>query len=171
MSESPSPLTIEPLGKHHDRAAFSCGIEALDRYLHRQARQDERRNLTRVFIALGGESHRIAGFYTLSSYKIDLGDLPEAARKNLPHYPDVPAALIGRLAVGLAYRGRGLGGMLLVDALRRIVETGRKVAVHAVVVQAKNDDAVSFYRKFGFIAFPSRPNRLFLPVATAEQLF
>lgn len=171
MSEPLSPLTIEPLGKHHDRAAFSCGTAALDSYLQKQAGQDERRNIARVFIAVGEAPHIVAGFYTLSSYKIDLGDLPEAARKKLPSYPDVPAALIGRLAVSLDYRGRGLGGMLLVDALKRIVETGRGVAVHAAVVDAKNEAAVSFYRKFGFIAFPSRPNRLFLPTATAEQLF
>jgi len=34
---------IEPLAKLHDRAAFSCGVEALDRYLQSQASQDMRR--------------------------------------------------------------------------------------------------------------------------------
>jgi GNAT superfamily N-acetyltransferase len=171
VSEPAAFHGIEPLGKHHDRAAFSCGDEALDKYIRRRARQDQAKDIARVFVAVGAEPSVIAGFYTLSSYAIDLGELPEAQSRRLPRYPEVPAALIGRLAVALDHQGRGFGGLLLIDALRRILETGENIAAYATVVHAKNDDAVAFYNKYGFIPFRSHPNRLFLPAATARQLF
>ena len=170
-SMGPAFHGIEPLGKHHDRAAFSCGDAALDRYLRKQARQDHAKDIARVFVALGPEPHVIAGFYTLSSYAIDLGELPEAQSRRLPHYPEIPAALIDRLAVALDHQGKGLGEHLLLDALRRIIETGESVASYATVVHAKNESAVAFYGKYGFIPFPNRANHLFLPAATARQLF
>lgn len=171
MNEAQFFNGIEPLGKRHDRAAFSCGVENLDRYIRKQARQDHFRNITRVFVALGAVRHEIAGYYSLSSYVIDLGELPDEQAKRLPRYPEVPAALIGRLAVATDYQGKGLGQILLVDALRRIVETGESVASYAAVVHAKNETAIKFYEKHGFIAFPRQPNHLFLPVATASRLF
>lgn len=168
MPDHPRPWAIEPLGKHHDRAAFSCGAEALDAYLRKRAGQEQRKNIARVFVAEGGEPHVIAGYYTLSGFGIDVGDLPEPEAKRLPRYPIVPAALIGRLAVDRRFQGMGLGGILLIDALARILQAGGEVASYAAVVDAKDDSAVAFYRKYGFIPFPSRPNRLFLPVATAK---
>lgn len=162
---------IEPLGRDHDRAAFSCGNSDLDAYLKHHATQDERRNVARVFVLVGDGPSAIAGFYSVSSTGIDIGDLPQEQAKKLPHYPVIPAALIGRLAVGREYQGQGLGGVLLVDALKRIIEAGGSVAAYAVVVDAKDDRAVSFYEKHGFQRFPTRPERLFLPVATARQLF
>ncbi len=170
MTET-APVVIEPLGSHHDRAAFSCGVNALDRYLREQASQDERRNVARVFVAVGDEPHVVAGYYTLSSLSIDVGDLPAGTAKKLPRYPQLPAALIGRLAVTISYQGKRLGEMLLVDALKRIIEHGDTVACYAVVVDAIDERAASFYEKYGFQRFPSRPKRLFLPIATAGQLF
>ncbi len=171
MNEPPALYGIEPLGKHHDRAAFSCGDEALDRYLRKQARQDHAKDIARVFVAVGPERHEIAGFYTLSSYTIDLGELPDAQSRRLPRYPEIPAALIDRLAVALDHQGQGLGEILLIDALRRIIETGETVASYATVVHAINERAVGFYTKYGFIPYPNHPNHLFLPTATAKQLF
>lgn len=167
VPEAFESYNVQPLGPHHDRAAFSCGVEVLDHYLQRQAGQDERKNIARVFVAEGPEPHIVAGYYTLSSYGIDVGDLPAAESKKLPRYPIVPAALIGRLAVGLPYRGTGLGAHLLLDALARIIDVNNEVATHAIVVDAKGEAAASFYRKYGFRPFPSIPLRLFLPTATA----
>ncbi len=171
MTEPPVPGAIEPLGRHHDRAAFSCGDEALDRYLHRQARQDHSRDIARVFVAVGRQPDVVAGYYTLSSFTIEFGELPAEQARKLPHYPRVPAALIGRLAVALEYQGQGLGSLLLVDARNRIVDAGQSVANYAIVVHAKDAGAAAFYRKHGFIPFPDQPKHLFLPVATAERLF
>jgi hypothetical protein len=89
-------ITIEPLGKHA-RAAFSCGQPDLDDWFRHRASQDEKRNVSRVFVAVDG-ALGIVGFYTLSSFKLALEDLPEAIARKLPRYPDIPAALIGRLA-------------------------------------------------------------------------
>lgn len=167
----PHSVTIEPLGPQHDRAAFSCGRPELDRYLQRQAGQDHRRNLARIFVALGDGPGVIAGYYSLSALSIAIGDLPPAQARKLPRYPDIPAALLGRLAVDTGYQGRGLGGILLVDALKRVVTVGGELAIHAIIVEPLDADAAAFYRKYGFLDFPERADRLFLPAATARQLF
>jgi ribosomal protein S18 acetylase RimI-like enzyme len=167
--DEPSPVVIEPLGSHHDRAAFSCGEPALDAYLQRQASQDIRRRVARVFVALGDMPGRIAGYYSLSAASFGKDELPSAAAKRLPRYP-VPAALLGRLAVDRRQQGRGLGETLLLDAIRRVVRASTTVAVHAVVVDAKNDRAQAFYERYGFRAFVGEPRRLFLPLETFEKL-
>ncbi len=171
MADAIKTGTVQPLNQYHDRAAFSCGVEALDSYLQKQAGQDQRKNIARVFVAEGVNPQDIAGYYTLRSYGIDVGDLPETQRKKLPRYPIIPAALIGRLAVGISYQGSGLGEYLLLDALARVIEASVEVASHAVVVEAIDGRATAFYRKYGFVPFPSRPMRLFLPTATAKAAF
>jgi GNAT superfamily N-acetyltransferase len=156
-------LVIEPLGKQHSRAAFSCGVRELDRYLKRQAGQDVRRRCTRVFVCKGKSSNVVIGFYTLSALSIDLGSLPERLARKLPRHP-VPAALIGRLAVDRSVRGLGIGGMLLTDAFKRTVRAGEQIAVYAMVVDAKDRNARQFYEAFGFNSLRDQPMRLFLPL-------
>ena len=112
----------------------------------------------------------IAGYYSLSSTAVRLADLPETTRERLPRYPLVPATLLGRLAVDQAYRGRGLGERLLIDALQRSLTTSRSVASVAVIVDAKDEHGVLFYTRYGFTAFPDQPLRLFLPMKTVEAL-
>ena len=160
---------IEPLGRGHDRAAFSCGISALDDYLKRQARQDIGKRVAICFV-LTPNGHTIAGFYTLSQYSIDLVSLPEEFAKRLPKYRVVPATLLGRLAVSQAFRGQKLGEFLLLDALDRALQHSRQIASAALVVDAKDDDARRFYLHFDFISIPNASNRLFLPMATIEAL-
>ncbi len=163
---------IEPLGKHHDRAAFSCGKEPLDRYLKNQAGQDARRRVAASFMLVDAPgSKTVMGYYTLSAFGVDLGDLPDALAKKLPHYPVVPATLLGRLAVDQHYRGQGFGEVLLMDALHRSLDQSAEIAAAAVVVDAMDEDAWRFYRHFDFIAFPKRHDRLFLPMKTVESLF
>lgn len=163
-------FAIEPLGDQHDRAAFSCGVEALDSYLHKQAGQDARRHAAVPFVATA-DGKTIAGYYTLSQYAIQLDAVPAAAAKKLPKYPMVPTTLLGRLAVSTEFRGRRVGETLLMDALRRSLELSKQVASTGVVVDAKDDSAVSFYTKYGFLDLPKVERRLFLPMGTIEQLF
>lgn len=160
-------VDIAPLSDHHDRASFSCGIEALDRYLRTQATQDARRRLSNCFAASPVNSNSVAGYYTFSATSISLSELPDHLTKRLPRYPLVPAALIGRLAVDRQYHGRGLGAVLLADAIRRAVRS--EPAVFALVVDAKDEAAAAFYRHHGFHPFASRPSSLFLPIATARK--
>ena len=159
------PVRIEPLGAH-DRTAFSSGQPELDEWFRRRAGQDEKRNIARVFVALD-QALGVVGFYSLSSYTLALTDLPDEVARKLPRYDAIPAALIGRLARDERVRGKGIGELLLADAVRRILGAGRSVAVFAIIVDAKDDRAIAFYRAFGFMPFPSRPERLFLLTSTA----
>jgi GNAT superfamily N-acetyltransferase len=161
---------IEPLGENHNRAAFSCGVEALDRYLQRQAAQDISKRVAAAFV-ITTDGKTIAGFYTLSAHVLVLADLPDAVAKKLPRYPNVPATLLGRLAVSKDFRGHGLGELLLVDAFKRVLANSREVASAAVVVDAKDERARDFYLRHDFIPLPSRPNRLFYLVKTIAKLF
>lgn len=157
---------IEPLGPHHERAQFSCGNEDLDDWFRQRAGQDQRRNVARVFV-LVDDDLGVVGFYSLSSFTLELDDLPDRISQRLPRYDAIPAALIGRLARDERVRGQGVGELLLADAVRRILGAGQSVAVFAIVVDAKDEAASTFYEAFGFQRFPSRLLRLFLPTSTA----
>jgi GNAT superfamily N-acetyltransferase len=158
---------VEPLGKH-DRAAFSCGVVALDDWFRSRAGQDERRNVARVFVAID-DRFGIVGFYSLSSFTLAIADLPPDHAKRLPRYDRIPAALIGRLARDERVRGEGVGELLLADAVRRVLEAARSLAVFAIVVDAKDEPSAAFYRAFGFSHFPSSPLRLFVPASEAAE--
>ena len=137
-------LISEPLGAIHDRAAFSCGTEQLDVYLHRFAEQDQRRDISRVFVITGDEPKIILGYYTLSSFSIDLAELPDEQSRRLPRHPEIPAALIGRLAVARASQGQGMGKALLSDALNQIMDKSSSIGIYSVVV---DDQAAALYEK------------------------
>lgn len=123
-----------------------------------------------VAFVLTRDGTTIAGYYTLSQYSVGLETLPEEIVRKLPKYPAVPATLIGRLAVNIAFRGKGVGRFLLMDAFDRCSSASRQVAAATVVVHAKDDAAATFYKKYGFLELPKIPNRLFLPMATIERL-
>ncbi len=164
-----SRLTIEPLAAKHNRAEFACGVQALDTYLHKQAGQDRRKNASVTFVATS-DGTSIAGYYTLSQYAIDLGGVPEAIARKLPRYPMVPATLLGRLAVSSIARGQRVGEFLLMDALHRASVLSRQIASTGVVVDAKDESAARFYRKYGFSELAGT-RRLFLSMGTIHGFF
>ncbi len=147
-------------------------MEALDRYLKQQAKQDKRKRVAVPYVLLSADNH-IAGFYTLSSDNIRVDDLPPDTVKKfrLPHYEAVPATLIGRLARDLSFKGQGIGEVLLIDALKVAWETSSLIASMAVLVDAKDANARRFYQDFGFLSFPETTNRLFLPMQTIQEMF
>lgn len=160
---------IEPFDeRRHAREDFSCGVESLDQYLRVRARQERDKFVATVFVMAAGVS--ILGYYTLSAYAIDPGELPPDVARRLPRYPRLPATLIGRLAVDLRHHGKGLGEALLMDALQRSYEASAEVGSVAVVVDAENDRAVGFYRSYGLIDFPDHRAKLFLPMSTIRAL-
>ncbi|HVA91249.1 MAG TPA: GNAT family N-acetyltransferase [Chloroflexota bacterium] len=161
---------IEPLGNHHGRAAFSCGEPVLDHYLQARAGQEQRRKVAAVFILNETITATVAGFYRLSMYAVRPTELPEAFRRKQPNYDQLPAVLIGRLAVDSRFERRGLGARLLMDALARSYAATQQVAAVGVVVEAKNDRMRTWYESFGFESFPDSPNRLFLAMATINKL-
>jgi len=157
-------LIVAALGKHHDRASFTCGVDSLDRYLHTQAGQDVRRRANGVFVLTRPDTpDRLLGYYTLCATALAPGDVPEAARAQLPRYPLVSATLIGRLAVAADHQGQRLGAVLLADALRRALASAETVGSSMVVVDALDERAAAFYAAFGFIRLPDSL-RLVLPM-------
>jgi len=159
---------IEPLGSHHDRSPFSCGVSELDNYLQRQAGQDMKRNLAAVFV-LTADSASVAGYYTLSAHSILAAELPLDSAKKLPRFP-IPVTLLGRMGVAQSLQGQGWGEFLLLHALDRALRGSRQVASWAVVVDAKAG-ARDFYIKHDFLPFATQPDRLFLPMKTIEKMF
>jgi len=171
--DSPSKFAIEPFDKKkHNRAAFSCEHEALNTYIQRQASQDIKKHVAAVFV-LTPDGKTIAGYYTLSQYALDSGGVPEQTMRSLglPKYKELPATLLGRLARSLSLRGQRVGELLLMSALKQALDHSQRIASMAVVVDAKDDPAKAFYRKYGFLELPDHPNRLFLPMKTVEQMF
>jgi predicted GNAT family N-acyltransferase len=169
--QPPKPkFYFEPLGTNHDRAAFSCGVPPLDKYLQTQASQDMKKSLAAVYV-LTPDGKTIAGFYTLSAYSVGLDKIPEEIAKKLTRMPEVPATLIGRLARSNAFSGQRIGESLLTDALKRSLANSKSVASWAVIVDAKDANVVAFYKKYGFIEIPTTSNRLFLPMETIAKLF
>jgi hypothetical protein len=161
-------LRTEALSPSHDRVGFSCGVAALDDYLQRQASQDMRRHVAAVFVMVSeNQPQRILGYYTLASYAVETSGLPDETASKLPRYPTTPATLLGRLA--RAVDQPGIGGLLLADALGRILANTREVASALVVVDAKDDSAESFYRKHGFIPFGGFARKLFLAIKTIAE--
>jgi len=161
---SGSELVIEPLNRNHNRTAFNCGIESLDRYLEHQANQYIKRRVSRVFVVRSRQDETsVLGYYTLSALSIDLSVLPERLAKNLPRHP-IPAALIGRLAVDVSAQGKGIGKMLLSNAIKRTLAISDDLAIYAMVVDAINEEAESFYMQYGFTHLASEGKRLFLPL-------
>ena len=157
-----------PLARRHDRKAFRCGVDSLDRYLHSQASQDARRNVATVFVAEERDTEAVHGFYTLSMAGVLLDQLPEDLQRKMPRYPTVPAVRLGRLAVAVDARGIGLGVHLLMDAMARSL--GSEVAWAAFIVDAKDDGARSFYARYGFRSLLDETNHLFLVRKTIEPL-
>jgi GNAT superfamily N-acetyltransferase len=170
---SPVKFVIEPFDKKkHDRTAFSCEHDALTTYIKQQASQDIKRSVAAVFV-LTPDSKTIAGFYTLSQYAVDAGTIPEETMQQLrlPKYKELPATLLGRLARSLAFKGQGVGELLLMHALKQALDQSKIIASTAVVTDAKDEWAKTFYEKYGFMELPDHPNRLFLPMKTVERMF
>lgn len=155
---------LEVLGAQHDRARFKCGVAALDGYFRTQATQDARRRASACYVAVQDETNAVAGYYTLAAGSVPLTDLPESLSKRLPRYPSVPVARVGRLAIDQAFQGRKLGAALLADAALRALRS--EVAVFALVVDAKDDAAVAFYRHHGFEMYGGQPKQLIVPLAS-----
>ena len=155
---------IEVLATQHDRTRFNCGAAALDVYLRTQASQDARRRASACYVAVQDDTCAVAGYYTLAVGGVPLTGLPENLSKRLPRYPSVPVARVGRLAVDRAFQGHKLGAALLADAALRSLRS--EVAVFALVVDAKDDAAVAFYKHHGFEVYGGQARQLIFALAS-----
>lgn len=171
MAAPIAPLRIEALSKTHGRSRFTCGAEALDRYLKQQARQDADKRVAAVFVLVAPPAPQVLGYFTLSASVITADELPPELAKRVPRYPQLPVVLLGRLAVDEQIKGRKQGEFLLMDALRRSLEAAAQIGAMAVLVEAKDEAAEAFYRHFGFTPLKEQHARLFLPMKTVAELF
>jgi ribosomal protein S18 acetylase RimI-like enzyme len=162
-------LRIEPLSARHDRETFASGVEPLDRYLRQQAGQDARRRIASCFVLVGDDARVPIGYYTLAATGIALAELPEPLAKRLPRYPVVPATLMGRLAVDARCQRQGHGEFMLLDAFSRALRN--EIASYAFVVDAKDDEAVRFYRRYGFRSLAEGARRLFVAMTEIAKTF
>lgn len=166
-------LIIEQLNTTlHDRKSFDCGVNELNIFLKQHANQNQSKNMSKTYVAVvavSADDHKkIYGYYTLSAGHIECDQLPENVKAKLPKYP-IPIARIGRLAVDKDYKGQGIGGFLLHDAFVNVLSIADKMGVFAVVVDAKNNDAKSFYGNYGFTELQDSELTLFLPINTIKS--
>lgn len=160
-------MRILPLAGSHDRQGFDCGRQELNDWLRQVARQHQDKGLSKTFVAIREETpERICGYYALTLAELENRSLPDAWRKKLPRR--IPGVRLGRLAVERRYQGKGLGELLLVDALMRT----RRVVLDAggigLFVDAVDEQAAGYYRRFGFQASPDNPLLLFLSAKVAQ---
>lgn len=161
--------TIEPFSKRHDRSVFSCGRPSLDDFLRTRVSPYEKRRLGKTFMAVFQGDARVVGYYTLAAGAIAFDNLPIEFSRKLPKHP-VPVVLLARLAVDGTAQGQGLGEALLLDALQRAFDLSTHLGIHAIEVEAIDDAAAAFYRKYGFEPLLSHTLHFFLPIAAIENL-
>lgn len=150
---------LELLGPQHRAALFDCGSPALDDWLRRHALQAQRADSTRVYVV--HDELQIVGFYALSAGSVRPEEAPARIRKGLGRH-DLPLVVLTRLAVDLRVRGAGLGAALLKDGLMRVAAAVDIVGARALHAHAKDENARSFYRHFGFEPSPIDEHSMFL---------
>jgi GNAT superfamily N-acetyltransferase len=157
-------FAIELLDKKHKRENFDCGEESLNQFLKKYARQNQEKGFGRTFVAVLPNKCEVLGYYTLSAGSISFEVIPD----KVPRYP-IPTAHLGRLATDVSMRREGLGKLLLIDALQRVVLVAEKVGIYAVELFALSESAKNFYKKYGFVALNDDDKHLYLPVETLKN--
>ncbi|HPB82343.1 MAG TPA: GNAT family N-acetyltransferase [Spirochaetota bacterium] len=163
-------IVIERIIRAHECKSFSCGTESLDNYLKHYARQNDLSGIGRTYVARKDRRKDVLGYYTIASSSVEGKFLPEKYAKKIPGYP-VPCALLGRLAVDRGCQGTGLGEHLLMDALSRILHVSDQIGLFAVIVEAINERAKSYYIKYGFEPFKDDEKHLVMSLRTIRSAF
>ncbi len=157
--------------KIHIRNKFSCEEESLTEYIQTQASQDMKKNLAACFVLIDGNENSIKGYYTLASNSINKDEIPIEYKSKVPKNYNVPVTLLGRLARDITMKGKSAGEFLLIDALERSYRISKNaIGSMAVVVDPINENAISFYKKYGFIILPDS-GKMFLSMKTISKLF
>ena len=171
MTESQEKWSVELFdSKVHNRKNFTCGAQVMDDYFKKYSSQDQKRNLSRVYVAVDQSSGTVAGYYTLCATTFVKELLPVGSVKNLPNR-DLPAVLLGRLAVHSNYQGRGLGEYLVIDAFNNILKANEILGLTVLLVDVLNEKALSFYLNFEFIHSVGENMRMFLPISEIQNKF
>jgi GNAT superfamily N-acetyltransferase len=160
---------VESLTRQHDRHSFDCGVEELNEFLKKHARQNADKDVSRTYAAVAASPSRVVGFYTICAGSVDFEQLPLVAARGLPPY-SVPTAVLARLAVDKSEQGKGLGASLIYDAIQRIQRVADEIGICAVTVNASDLDVRDFYLKFEFRPLLDDDLHLFLLMATIRKI-
>ena len=159
----------EPIGRHHDRDGFDCGSPDLNQYLRRYARQNHESGGAKTFVAVSpAEPARVLGFYSISPGAIAFSSVPATLTRRLGRY-EVPVFRLGRLAIDRSLQGQGLGGDLLLAAGDRALAVAAEVGGVALAIDAKDEQAATWYERFGALRLLDDPLKLILPLATVAE--
>lgn len=161
-------MKIEVLQEHHQKKSFNCGQEDLNKFLKQYASQHQKSGTSKTYVAVDNDT-KVIGFYCLSSTSISFDGVDAVLTKRLPRYP-LPCVIVGRFAVDEESQGRGFGKVLLAHALKQVSKVAQIIGVNFVVIHAKDQKAMDFYQRFGFISLTSNPLTLVYPVSEIPNL-
>ncbi len=156
----------ETLGSTHQINTFDCGKSLLNDWLLRHARQAQGSGSAKTFVVTDNE--RVAGYFSLTVGQIDTIDAPDRIRKGMGQYP-IPVVILARMAVDLAYQGKGIGVGMLQDAIRRTMLIAEQAGIRAMLTHPIDEEAARFYTRFGFIASPLQEQQFLLLLKDARQ--
>ncbi len=171
------PFVIEPFDPdRHKRKGFRCGVTAVDHYFQRTANKLATAGNVRLYVMVASDGI-VAGFYALNAHAVCYEALPPRYARARPSHGTIPAAFISIMGRDERYRGHGIGGDLLVDALGRIARAADQIGIAVVMLDVLDcgdaqrvERRLALYESYGFTPLPSKPRRLFLPVATIRRL-
>ena len=157
-------MKIEVLQAHHQKKSFNCGQDDLNKFIKQYASQHQKSGTSKTYVAIDDDTQQVRGFYYLSSTSIGFDRVDAVLIQQLPRYP-LPCVVIGRFAVDQTAQGRGIGKVLLAHALKQVSKVAQIIGVNFVVIHAKDQKAMEFYQRFGFISLTSNPLTLIYPVS------
>ena len=171
MPTEQSALRIELFdAARHDRAGFDCGVDRLDNYLKLSARKQQRDDMTRVHVAVEDGSARILGYHAISLGMMNVDEL-ERRPRGAPAHGELPVLFLGQVAVDRAAQGCGLGGILMHHVFEKAYAISDIAGCHAILLDVIADGGEAafarrkaWYEDFGFTAFASNPERMFLTI-------
>ena len=161
-------MLVEPISRQHNRKLFDCGDDEVNRFLREQALQDHEKDMSRTMVLIDDEADqtRIIGYHTLAMRQVRQEDIP----KDKPKIKrSIPVVLLGQLGVDIAFHGRGLGELLLMDAQARVDEISRRTGIRAMMLDARNERLASWYEQHDFVRFPGQL-RMFKSIASIRRL-
>lgn len=172
-------LRIDAINKKHQKDGFDCGIPVLNLFLKKRAFLLHEKGIAKTFVLVDeDDEEKILGFVTLNLCELAAHEIPrlhdhrgsdENSSGNMPR--TVPVARIGHLAVDAKFHKSGIGEMLMVFAMEKAVMVAEQIGIVGLIIETDHRYAMDYCRQFGFIALPSRPLTLFLPMDTILQAF
>jgi GNAT superfamily N-acetyltransferase len=160
MTDVISPVLLT---KSHIRSEFDCGEELLNRFLKDYAIQNSKNNASRTYVSVKKGTDIVVGYYTLTYGTVGHEEATTKVKKHMPHYP-IPVMILARLAVDKNHQQSGLGSGLLRDAILRTIQASSIAGLKAILAHAKNEKALSFYKRFDFESSPIDANHVMLTI-------